>query len=570
MKPIRVLGLLLGLVAGTVRAAPAPPTSCTACHLDRASFGDAAVALEESLAEDVHAKAGLSCHDCHGGNPAPALAGDPASAMDPAHAADPFRGSPEPGAVPGFCGRCHSDAVYMKRFGPAARIDQEREYGTSRHGSELARGNPRVATCVSCHAAHGIRSSADTRSPVYPLRVAETCAACHADAQHMAGVRREDGSPLPIDQYARWRRSVHAEALLERGDLSAPTCNDCHGNHGAVPPGIDAVSLVCGHCHGREAALFRASGKREGFHAHNSFLSEAGGSCGTCHAPPAPQAELSGVRHFAECATCHGNHSVVRPTLASLSPLPPYPCAFCHEDAGSLSAAALEPRDLRERYERTRDELLRQAGGRRGDELFDWMLEQMLALPAHQANEGRRGDGKGALSPAFSRLFQRFRIGRTHFVYEDPETGAEHREPVVRCANCHVAAPALGVGQGYRVAESQLQRMRELTSLTARAERILLRARASGVLVQSALSSLDGAVDAQIELEVLVHAFRTDPESAFSQTHAEGLEHARAALAGGREALAEVEARRRGLALALGVIALVLIGLGLKIRSLGR
>jgi hypothetical protein len=327
---------------------------------------------------------------------------------------------------------------------------------------------------------------------------------------------------------------------------------------------------VCGHCHGREAALFRASGKREGFHAHNSFLSEAGGSCGTCHAPPAPQAELSGVRHFAECATCHGNHSVVRPTLASLSPLPPYPCAFCHEDAGSLSAAALEPRDLRERYERTRDELLRQAGGRRGDELFDWMLEQMLALPAHQANEGRRGDGKGALSPAFSRLFQRFRIGRTHFVYEDPETGAEHREPVVRCANCHVAAPALGVGQGYRVAESQLQRMRELTSLTARAERILLRARASGVLVQSALSSLDGAVDAQIELEVLVHAFRTDPESAFSQTHAEGLEHARAALAGGREALAEVEARRRGLALALGVIALVLIGLGLKIRSLGR
>jgi hypothetical protein len=75
-------------------------------------------------------------------------------------------------------------------------------------------------------------------------------------------------------------------------------------------------------------------------------------------------------------------------------------------------------------------------------------------------------------------------------------------------------------------------------------------------------------VDAQIELEVLVHAFRTDPESAFSQRHAEGLEHARAALAGGREALAELEARRRGLALALGVIALVLIGLGLKIRSL--
>jgi hypothetical protein len=111
--------------------------------------------------------------------------------------------------------------------------------------------------------------------------------------------------------------------------------------------------------------------------------------------------------------------------------------------------------------------------------------------------------------------------------------------------------------------------MRELTSLTARAERILLRARASGVLVQSPLSSLEGAVDAQIELEALVHAFRTDPESDFSQTHAEGLAYARAALAGGREALEELGARRRGLALALGVIAVVLIGLALKIRSLG-
>ena len=34
------------------------------------------------------------------------------------------------------------------------------------------------------------------------------------------------GQPLPIDQYARWRESVHADSLLVREDLSAPTCND--------------------------------------------------------------------------------------------------------------------------------------------------------------------------------------------------------------------------------------------------------------------------------------------------------------------------------------------------------
>lgn len=567
MKAIHTLGLLL-LFAGAARAAP-PPTSCTSCHLDPARSGEAALALAKSFAEDVHARAGLSCQDCHGGNPDPALASDRAAAMDAAYAPDPYRKSPDRGDVPTFCGRCHSDAVYMKRFDPAARIDQEREYWTSRHGIELARGNPQVATCVSCHGAHGIRSARDPRSPVYPLHVAETCATCHADAEHMAGARREDGSPLPIDQYARWRRSVHAQALLGRGDLSAPTCNDCHGNHGAVPPGVDSVSLVCGHCHGREADLFRASAKRDGFHNHNGFLSSVGGNCGTCHPPPAPPSSLTGIRHFAECATCHDNHAVVRPTLVSLLPLPPYPCAFCHEDSGSARAAALEPEDLRKRYARTRDELLVQAGGRRGDELFDWMLDRMLTLPAHRVSERRGGEGEGALSPAFSRLFQRFRIGKTYFVYEDPETGAERREPLVRCADCHVAEPVLGKGQGYRVAEEQMRSMRELTSLSARAERILLRARAGGVPVGAARSSLDAAVDAQIELEVLVHAFRTDPESAFSQTHAEGLEHARAALAGGQAALAELGARRRGLAVSLGLIALVLIGLGVKIRSLG-
>jgi hypothetical protein len=567
MKVILALGLLL-VLAGAARAA-APATSCTACHLDPARSGPGALALAKSFSEDVHARAGLSCHDCHGGNPDPALASDRAAAMDASYVADPYRKPPERGDVPAFCGRCHSDAVYMKRFDPAARIDQEREYWTSRHGIELARGNQQVATCVSCHGAHGIRRAGDPQSPVYPLHVAKTCATCHADAGHMAGARREDGSPLPIDQYARWRRSVHAQALLERGDLSAPTCNDCHGNHGAVPPGVESVSLVCGHCHGREADLFRASAKREGFLDHNRFLSSVGGNCGTCHPPPAPPSSLTGLRHFAECATCHDNHAVVRPTLVSLLPLPPYPCAFCHEDSGAAHAAALEPKVLIERYARTRNELLTQAGGRRGDELFDWMLDRALTLPAHHVSDRRGGDRKQALSPAFSRLFQRFRIGKTYFVYEDPETGAERREPLVRCANCHTAEPVLGTGHGYRVAEDQMLRMRELMSLSARAERILLRARAGGVPVQDARSSLDAAVDAQIELEVLVHAFRTDPESVFSQTHAEGLEHARAALAGGQAALAELGARRRGLAVSLGLIVLVLIGLGLKIRGLG-
>jgi hypothetical protein len=263
------LSLWLGPAAWPA-VAGAAATSCELCHTNPAWFSEQArSALAERFANDVHAGVGLSCHDCHGGNPDPALAEDVA-AMDPEHPGNPYRGVPKRREVPAFCGRCHSDPVFMKRFKPDARVDQEREYETSHHGRALAEGDENVATCIDCHSAHGILGIEDVRSPVYPTHVAETCGRCHADPERMAGYRRADGRPLPVDQVAGWHASVHG-AALERGDLSAPTCNDCHGNHGAAPPGLDSLAFVCGQCHGREADLFRASAKHEGFQQHNAL-----------------------------------------------------------------------------------------------------------------------------------------------------------------------------------------------------------------------------------------------------------------------------------------------------------
>jgi len=42
---------------------------------------------------------------------------------------------------------------------------------------------------------------------------------------------------IPTNQFAEYRTSVHWEAMSKRGDLSAPSCASCHGNHGAKPPG---------------------------------------------------------------------------------------------------------------------------------------------------------------------------------------------------------------------------------------------------------------------------------------------------------------------------------------------
>ena len=576
MKARRVVlgALLLTAVAGTARAQASRPTSCIACHGDPELWDADGLRAVRGFPQDVHAEVGLSCHDCHGGNPDPALAEDAEAAMDRAYRPNPFRPTPARGGIPGACGRCHSDAAYMKRFNPGLRVDQEQEYWTSQHGRALRRGDASVATCVDCHRVHGTLRPGNPLSPVYPTHVAETCRGCHADPQRMRGRRLPDGRALPVDQYARWHQSVHARALLERGDLSAPTCNDCHGNHGATPPGLDSIALVCGQCHGREAQLFRASPKQSGFQDHGALLAAAGeAGCAACHQAPAPQSKLEGPHVLSECASCHGSHGVVRPTVALLSPLPETPCAFCHEGPDSVASEVPEPQVKQRNYEAMRDALLAEAAGGKleGTERFDWLVDRALSLPTHVVAAGPEDPRAGELRPEFERLFTKFRIGKTYYTYEDPATGKRARAGIVRCGDCHEAGPALsGTPTGLGTAQEFLRRMRELTALTARAERILLAARRGGVETRETLLKIDHAVDAQIELEVLVHTFSSAEGGAFREKHAEGLEHARLALAGGQRALDELSARRRGLVVSLVFIVMVLIGLGLKIRQLSR
>lgn len=551
---------------------PLGDTSCIRCHGDEDLFEPDHLRIVEDYRGDVHAAVGLSCHDCHGGNPDPSLADDLDAAMDESYRANPYRGAPDPVAVPAFCGRCHSSPEYMRRYNPNERVDQEREYWTSQHGKALKSGDVRVATCASCHGVHSILAADNPRSAVYPTKVAETCRACHSDAERMSHYVLPSGRSMPIDQYDFWRRSVHAAALLDREDLSAPTCNDCHGNHGAVPPGVQSIAFVCGECHGREAQLFRQSPKHTGFEAHNEFLADAGpDGCSVCHADPEPAAKITDMHSMTECAACHGNHGVVRPTIAFLSPLPETPCAFCHEGPESLPPDAPDPRQQIRHYEQVRDALLEEASekGLEEGERFNWLVDQALQLEFHRATGSSGAEGEASLRPEFERLFAKFRIGKTTFTYMDPATGDPREASIRRCIHCHAGQDVLGDDAvGRRVAAEVLNRMRDLTSKTARAERILLAAQRGGVQTQSAAEQIERAVDTQIELEVLVHQFMTGEESSFTAKYHEGLEHANAALDAGREALDELAIRRRGLAISLVIILLVLLALGLKIRQL--
>jgi predicted CXXCH cytochrome family protein len=212
------------------------------------------------------------------------------------------------------CARCHADGAFMRRYNPRQRVDQAAEYATSVHGQRLAQGDEKVATCASCHAAHGIRRVSDAKSPVFRTNVAGTCAGCHADPRHMAGYTGAGGAPLSTSQFADYQKSVHYRALAKANDLTAATCNDCHGNHGAAPPGVGAIVNVCGTCHAVFAEKFTTSVHKEIF--------EKG------------------------CVECHGNHAIAQPSDDMLGTKSPGICGPCHSpgdksDKGTAAAGTM-------------------------------------------------------------------------------------------------------------------------------------------------------------------------------------------------------------------------------------
>lgn len=280
--------------------------SCLDCH---SMLPDLMGVSQQKFSQDIHAQKGLTCASCHGGDP---TSDDPDKAMSPKEG---WKGNIDRSQVPQLCGSCHSDPAYMRQFNPGLRTDQLSQYKTSVHGKRLATGDTKVAVCTDCHSVHDIRAPSDPRSTVNPVNVANTCARCHADARYMSGYK------IPINQFAEYNKSVHHDALVVRGDLSAPTCTTCHGNHSATPPGVTAVANVCSTCHVFQAQLFDSSPHKEAF----------------------ASAGLPG------CATCHSNHGIAHPTDEMIGTNGKAVCIQCHTegDAGYVAAEKMKGQIVR-------------------------------------------------------------------------------------------------------------------------------------------------------------------------------------------------------------------------------
>ncbi|MGB8476126.1 MAG: cytochrome c3 family protein [Candidatus Acidiferrum sp.] len=291
----RVVLLTVALCALAAGSRAQTANTCLDCH---GVLDPPLQVTEAQFSQDIHAQKGLTCASCHGGDPTKA-------GMDAMSKAAGFRGKIERSQIPALCGRCHSDANYMRQYDPGLRTDQFSQYKTSVHGKLLAKGDTKVAVCIDCHGVHDLRPPSDSRSKVYALNIAQTCAHCHADATYMKPYG------IPTDQFAKYRTSVHYETMTVSGDLSAPTCTTCHGNHGATPPGVDSVKNVCANCHVFQAQMYDKS-------THKTVFQSAG---------------LPG------CVVCHGNHAITKPTDARLGTGPQGVCMQCHSPGDDCDRA---------------------------------------------------------------------------------------------------------------------------------------------------------------------------------------------------------------------------------------
>jgi formate dehydrogenase gamma subunit len=272
---------------------------CAACH----------EAETKQFAASIHGQArrrGIgeapSCGDCHGAAHQVVTAGAPNSPVNKLN-------------LPQTCGRCHSNPALAAKFLFAVAKPVE-AYESGVHGRAIRAGKMTAAVCNDCHGGHDILPADDPRSPIFKFRVASTCAKCHSQV------------------FAQYKESIHGRAVSS-GVEAAPTCTDCHGEHGILAPDdpkspvyvANISRLTCSHCHADQRL--------------NARFALPAGQVASYENSYHGLAAQAGSQTVANCASCHGVHNILpssdpRSTIARANL--PQTCGKCHPEAGKKFA----------------------------------------------------------------------------------------------------------------------------------------------------------------------------------------------------------------------------------------
>jgi len=274
--------------------------SCATCHADEQAAYEKSFHGKAVQAGNGHA---ATCVDCHG-SPHELLPGsDPKSRV--AHV-----------NIPATCGSCHGQQFVMEKDG--LRAQMVASYQQSVHGHAVASGSEKAAVCTDCHGAHDILDAKDPKSPIFKFNVPLTCGKCHEQ------ISKE------------FQQSIHGTAIAQ-GNWQAPVCTDCHGIH-SIKAHTDPNSPVsaqnvaqatCARCHEgvRLSQEFGVQGRRA-----TTYLASYHGL-----------ASRLGSQVVANCASCHGTHSIF-PSSDPRSTIHPSnlarTCGQCHPGVTEKFTAA--------------------------------------------------------------------------------------------------------------------------------------------------------------------------------------------------------------------------------------
>ncbi|MDH4196712.1 MAG: cytochrome c3 family protein [Candidatus Aminicenantes bacterium] len=268
------------LAAGQATPAAKPNDACLVCHKE-----------EAVLSTSSHKS--LTCLECHSTSP---VGGTP----ERPHQKD----------VPTVdCARsCHrQEAGKASGLSPSA-------YADSVHGrSYLERGSLDVAKCWDCHGKHNILPAKNPDSTVNRRNIPLICSTCHADMAVVVKYHIHAESP-----YQEYLKSVHGQALYKKGllDFSA-VCTDCHGAHdiqGAGTPHLKAKDpATCGRCH-----VLILEEYEQSVHGRAALEGNVDAPlCVDCHgehsvtSPLEPEARTAKTHIPDTCSACHARPEIM-------------------------------------------------------------------------------------------------------------------------------------------------------------------------------------------------------------------------------------------------------------------